>query len=142
MSSLKVEERFVVDAEVARVWEFLKRPELVAGCLPGAKLDGQEGGNTYLGTMKVKVGPVMQDFRGRATLTEVDDPWSRRDGWRLHGGARRHFDIQHAGALHAVALARPHSAAADSRLELQIADQCRPLPNAGTAVSTGIGWRF
>lgn len=73
MSSLKVEERFVVDAEVARVWEFLKRPELVAGCLPGAKLDGQEGGNTYLGTMKVKVGPVMQDFRGRATLTEVDD---------------------------------------------------------------------
>ena len=73
MSSLKVEERFVVDAEVVRVWEFLKRPELVAGCLPGAKLDGQEGGNTYLGTMKVKVGPVMQDFRGRATLTEVDD---------------------------------------------------------------------
>ncbi len=73
MSSLKIEERFVVDAEVVRVWEFLKRPELVAGCLPGAKLDGQEGGNTYLGTMKVKVGPVMQDFRGRATLTEVDD---------------------------------------------------------------------
>jgi carbon monoxide dehydrogenase subunit G len=77
MSSLKVEERFVVEAEVARVWQFLKRPDLVAGCLPGAKLDGQEGGDTFVGTMKVKVGPVLQDFRGRATLTEVDDEQHR-----------------------------------------------------------------
>ena len=77
MSSLKVEERFVVEAEVARVWQCLKRPDLVAGCLPGAKLDGQEGGDTFVGTMKVKVGPVLQDFRGRATLTEVDDEQRR-----------------------------------------------------------------
>ncbi len=55
------------------------------------------------------------------------DPWAQRDGWRLHGGARRHFDIEHAGALHAVALARPHSTAADTRLALQIADQQWPL---------------
>jgi 3-methylcrotonyl-CoA carboxylase alpha subunit len=55
------------------------------------------------------------------------DPWSRRDGWRLHGGARRHFDIQHAGALHAVALARPHSTAPDTALELQIGDARWPL---------------
>ena len=63
-----------------------------------------------------------------AEATEAGaDPWSRRDGWRLHGGARRHFDIQHAGALHAVALARPHSAAVDGRLELQIGDARWPL---------------
>jgi 3-methylcrotonyl-CoA carboxylase alpha subunit len=55
------------------------------------------------------------------------DPWSRRDGWRLHGGARRHFDIQHAGAVHAVALARPHGTAADAALELQIGDARWPL---------------
>ncbi len=63
-----------------------------------------------------------------AEATEAGaDPWSRRDGWRLHGGARRHFDIQHAGVLHAVALARPHSAAVDGRLELQIGDARWPL---------------
>ncbi|NDG38928.1 MAG: 3-methylcrotonyl-CoA carboxylase [Betaproteobacteria bacterium] len=55
------------------------------------------------------------------------DPWSRRDGWRLHGGARRHFDIEHAGAVHAFALARPHSSAADARLELQIGSERWPL---------------
>jgi 3-methylcrotonyl-CoA carboxylase alpha subunit len=36
------------------------------------------------------------------------DPWSRRDGWRLFGGATRRFEIEHAGARHAVALERRH----------------------------------
>ena len=44
------------------------------------------------------------------------DPWSRRDGWRLHGGARRHFDIEHAGQRHEVTLARLHDGA--MRLEI------------------------
>ncbi len=39
------------------------------------------------------------------------DPWSHCDGWRLHGGARRHFDIEHAGVHHKVALARAHDGA-------------------------------
>jgi 3-methylcrotonyl-CoA carboxylase alpha subunit len=55
------------------------------------------------------------------------DPWSQRDGWRLHGGARRHFDIEHAGQVVAVALARPHSAAPDARSEIQIGDQRWPV---------------
>lgn len=47
------------------------------------------------------------------------DPWSRRDGWRLHGGARRHFDIEHAGVQHEVTLARLH----DGALRLEIGGQ-------------------
>lgn len=75
-------------------------------------------------------GVVAHVLAGEARTEAADpaaDPWSRRDGWRLHGGARRHFDIQHAGALHAVALARPHSTASDSALELQIGDARWPL---------------
>ena len=64
-------------------------------------------------------GVVARALSDEAVLAGAD-PWSRRDGWRLHGGARRHFDIEHAGAVHAVALARPHSSAADARFELQI----------------------
>ena len=60
------------------------------------------------------------------------DPWSRRDGWRLFGGARRHFDLDHAGAVHSVALARHH----DGSLELQCADQRQPLQ----ARALGDGW--
>jgi 3-methylcrotonyl-CoA carboxylase alpha subunit len=48
------------------------------------------------------------------------DPWSRRDGWRLFGGAIRHFDLDLDGQHHQVSLHRAHNgaltlAAADRR---------------------------
>ncbi len=46
------------------------------------------------------------------------DPWSRRDGWRLHGGARRWFDVEHAGQVHGFALERLH----DGGCRLQVGD--------------------
>jgi 3-methylcrotonyl-CoA carboxylase alpha subunit len=39
---------------------------------------------------------------------ETADPWSRRDGWRLHGGALRRFQIEHAGQRHTVTLECSH----------------------------------
>ncbi|MDO9286801.1 MAG: biotin carboxylase N-terminal domain-containing protein, partial [Aquabacterium sp.] len=36
---------------------------------------------------------------------EGAEPWSRRVGWRLHGAARRLFDLEHAGAVLAVEVA-------------------------------------
>ncbi len=66
------------------------------------------------------------------------DPWSRRDGWRLHGGARRHFDLEHAGAHHRVALARLH----DGACRIEIGDrtwafEARPLPDSRHDVRLG-----
>ncbi len=69
----------------------------------------------------VAAGVVAHALAREAAL-EGADPWSRRDGWRLHGGARRHFDIAHAGAAHAVALARSH----DGAFMLQIGAQRWP----------------
>ena len=34
------------------------------------------------------------------------DPWSRRDGWRLHGTARRRFELQRDGTQHTATLER------------------------------------
>jgi 3-methylcrotonyl-CoA carboxylase alpha subunit len=51
------------------------------------------------------------------------DPWSRRDGFRLHGGARRHFHLLRGSDEHAVALSRLH----DGALRLQIGDASWPL---------------
>ena len=73
MSTLTIEERIRVSAPPARVWAFLLDPARVAPCLPGAKLDGVEGDKTFLGTMKVKVGPVTMDFKGKATMTEIHE---------------------------------------------------------------------
>ena len=42
---------------------------------------------------------------------EGADPWSRRDGWRLHGAATRRFDLQVQGAHQMVTLVRTHDGA-------------------------------
>jgi 3-methylcrotonyl-CoA carboxylase alpha subunit len=42
---------------------------------------------------------------------EAADPWSRRDAWRLHGAARRRFDVDLQGAHHVVMLERTHGGA-------------------------------
>ena len=71
-------------------------------------------------------GAVAQALAEDAALSGAD-PWSRRDGWRIAGGARRHFDIEHAGVVFGVTLTRPHSTATDARQTLQIGDQLWPL---------------
>ena len=45
-----------------------------------------------------------------ATLEDAD-PWSRRDGWRLHGGARRQLSLELAGTTLTPTLERLHDGA-------------------------------
>ncbi len=51
------------------------------------------------------------------------DPWSRRDGWRLHGGAHRRFDLQADGQHHVLTLERQH----DGALQMSLAGRRWPL---------------
>ena len=57
-----------------------------------------------------------------ATL-EGADPWSRRDGWRLHGGAHRRLSLDRAGTLLTPTLVRLH----DGATVLQLGGQRWPL---------------
>jgi 3-methylcrotonyl-CoA carboxylase alpha subunit len=54
---------------------------------------------------------------------EGADPWTRRDGWRLHGGAQRRLDLALDGQPLAVQLQRQH----DGATTLQIGEQRWPL---------------
>jgi carbon monoxide dehydrogenase subunit G len=45
----------------------------VASCLPGATITGTEEENVYDGSMRLKIGPMRVEYRGRATLSEVDE---------------------------------------------------------------------
>ena len=54
-------------------------------------------------------GVVAHTLAAEAAL-EGADPWSRRDGWRLHGSATRRFDIQSQGAHHFFSLERHNGA--------------------------------
>ena len=55
-------------------------------------------------------GVVAHALASERTL-EGADPWSRRDGWRLHGGATRRFDLEMQGTHHVITLVRTHAGA-------------------------------
>jgi 3-methylcrotonyl-CoA carboxylase alpha subunit len=76
-------------------------------------------------SLEVAAAGVAAHALAQEQALEGADPWSRRDGWRMHGGATRRFDLEFGGAHHAVGLERAHDgtltlAAGDARLPLQI----------------------
>ena len=58
------------------VFATLTDVERVASCLPGARLEGRDG-EAYRGAMRIKVGPIVADYRGSVTFDELD-PGARR----------------------------------------------------------------
>jgi len=71
--AFKIEEAFEVQAPVQRVWEYLNDPARVAVCLPGAELLESRDDGSYLGAVKVKVGPVAMSYKGVVKFTERDE---------------------------------------------------------------------
>jgi uncharacterized protein len=71
--AFKIEERFEVQAPVERVWKYLIDPARVVQCLPGAELLEQQDAQTFLGAIKVKVGPLSMSYKGQAKFTELDE---------------------------------------------------------------------
>ena len=83
--AFRIDETFRVEAPLDRVWQYIIDPHRVVRCLPGAELTGEEAERTYLGRVKVKVGPVTASYAGRAKLAEVDEA---RHTVRLTGDGR------------------------------------------------------
>jgi carbon monoxide dehydrogenase subunit G len=71
--SLRIEETFELRAPVDRTWRYLVDPRQVVNCLPGAELTEVKDAETFLGRVKVKVGPVTAAYDGRVTITGRDD---------------------------------------------------------------------
>ncbi len=61
--------------------------------------------------LPVAAAGVMAQALAAETALESPDPWSRRDGWRIHGGARRRFDLEMGKTHHVATLERLHDGA-------------------------------
>jgi carbon monoxide dehydrogenase subunit G len=71
--SIRIEEVFGIQAHPDRVWSYLTDPREVVHCLPGAELTSVQDDTTFLGRVKVKVGPIATAYAGKVILTERDD---------------------------------------------------------------------
>lgn len=68
-----IENEFSVGAGIDTVWRELLDMEGVASCLPGATVSATARENVYDGSMRLKIGPMRVEYRGTATLSEVDE---------------------------------------------------------------------
>ncbi|MCX4671791.1 SRPBCC family protein [Streptomyces sp. NBC_01381] len=65
-----------VKASPDEVFTLMNDVERVASCMPGAALDGRDG-DTWRGSVKIKVGPISAAYAGTVRFLEVD-PTGRR----------------------------------------------------------------
>ena len=71
-SLMDLHHEFTVNVPVDEAWRVLTDLERIAPCLPGAQLTEVEG-ETYRGQVKVKVGPILAQFKGQASFVTRDD---------------------------------------------------------------------
>lgn len=69
---MELTNEFRVSVPVADAWAVLTDVERIAPCLPGAQLQEIEG-DEYRGIVKVKVGPITAQYKGKATFQSKDD---------------------------------------------------------------------
>jgi carbon monoxide dehydrogenase subunit G len=69
---VQLEHQLSIPAPIDVVWPALLDPERVAPCVPGATLTGADG-DSFTGTVKVKVGPITLLYKGTGTFTEHDE---------------------------------------------------------------------
>ncbi len=62
---------FSVALPIEKAWRILTDIEKIAPCLPGASLEEIDG-ETYSGSVKVKVGPIVASYKGKASFIEMD----------------------------------------------------------------------
>ena len=69
---MELTNEFHVKVPVERAWAVLTDIETIAPCMPGAALEEIEG-DEYRGGVKIKVGPITAQYKGKATFLSKDD---------------------------------------------------------------------
>src|SRR5438874_3120817 len=69
---MELTNEFRVGVPLQDAWAILTDVERIAPCMPGAELQEIEG-DEYRGVVKIKVGPITAQYKGKATFVEKDD---------------------------------------------------------------------
>lgn len=69
---MRLDHELTVPAPIDEVWQAMCDPKRVAPCMPGATLISVEG-DTFKGTVKVKLGPISLLYKGSGEFLEKDD---------------------------------------------------------------------
>jgi len=67
-----IDKTFKVSAPIDQVWVLLSDPNKVVGCVPGAGITETVDDRNYKGTVSMKVGPVVTNFKGDILIEVLD----------------------------------------------------------------------
>ena len=70
--AVRIEKTFQVEQPVQLVWSFLSDPRKVVTCVPGAQITEQVDEKNYQGSIRVKVGPSITDYKGEVEIVRLD----------------------------------------------------------------------
>lgn len=68
---MELTNEFRVSVPVDEAWSVLTDLERIAPCMPGAELQEVEG-EEYRGVVKIKVGPITAQYKGKASFQSLD----------------------------------------------------------------------
>jgi len=71
--AIDIRETFQVSAPAEAVWSFMKSPQNLAACMPGASLANIVDDKRFVGTVKLKVGAITASYEGTMTFVKLDD---------------------------------------------------------------------
>ncbi|MGH7154169.1 MAG: SRPBCC family protein, partial [Acetobacteraceae bacterium] len=80
----------------SEVWRFFQDLDRVVACMPGASLDRAPQDNHLTGRMRVKLGPIVATFAGKAEVLMNDADWSgaiRGSGLDQKNNSRTRADV-------------------------------------------------
>ncbi len=69
---MQLDHQFTVPAPVEDAWKVLLDVPRIAPCMPGATLDEFDG-ETFTGSVKVKLGPITLVYKGQGRFVETDE---------------------------------------------------------------------
>ena len=71
--AVRIEKTFAVTQPIDKVWVLLSDPRRVAACVPGAEITEAIDDRTFKGSIKVKVGPSVTDYKGELHIDRLDE---------------------------------------------------------------------
>jgi carbon monoxide dehydrogenase subunit G len=110
---VKIEKKFEVTEPVEKVWALLSDPTRVVASVPGAKITEKVDDRHYKGSISVKVGPAVTDYKGEVHILNMDPAAHQME---IEGKGQ---DVRGKGSA-----------------SMKMTGALRPLPDGGTEVMT------
>lgn len=70
--AVRIEKAFEVAEPIDEVWALLSDPVKVVSCVPGAKITETVDDRTFKGSISVKVGPSLTEYKGEVKIERLD----------------------------------------------------------------------